>query len=287
MTEQSPPVKIGRLNDLDVVSEASPGVYLDGGPFGDILLPRAYVPEGCRLGDRVKVFLYLDSEDRFVATTQTPYAMAGELAYLEAVAVTPIGAFMDWGLTKDLLVPIREQKQKVVKGEFYPTFVYYDEVSRRMVGSTKVYKHTADKAVDLSENDEVDLTIGTPFDLGYTVIINKAYLGMLYKSDVFQPLEEGRHLKGYIKKVRPDGKIDVSLRRPGDHKLRKQELSEQIVTRLKEENGFIAVTDKSRPELISTLFGVSKREFKEAVGNLYRRKIIRLEKNGIRLLSKD
>ncbi len=280
-------VLIGRMNTLEIVSQCEAGLYLNGKSFGDILLPLRYVPEGCGVGDYLEVFLYLDSEDRFIATTEKPYAMAGELAYLEAVAVTPVGAFMDWGLPKDLLVPFREQKQKIVKGERYPTYVYFDEVSRRMVGSTKTFKHTGEKAIDLAEGKEVDLMICNSFDLGYTVIINKSFIGALYKSEVFGPLEEGRQIKGYIKKKRPDGKIDVSLRRPGDHRQRKQELSEQIVTRLKEENGFLAVTDKSRPELISALFEVSKREFKEAVGNLYRRKVINLEKNGIRLLSKD
>lgn len=290
MTTNNPPVEIGKINELTVISIVDFGVYLDGGErFGEILLPRKDVPQGCAVGDTLKVFLYLDSEDRFIATTRTPYAMAGELACLKVVSVTRVGAFLDWGLQKDLLVPFREQKQKMQEGSYYLVFVYFDNSSQRMVASSKVFKHMQAKQQQqqqpqkLSELEEVDLIVCNRFDLGYTVIVNKSYVGALYNNEVFQPLQPGQKIRGYIKKIRDDGKVDVTLRRAGDHKQRKIDLAENILARLNEEGGFLAVTDKSPPEKIRDLFGVSKKGFKEAVGHLYKKKAIVLEPDGIRL----
>ncbi|MFW6253822.1 MAG: S1 RNA-binding domain-containing protein [Chitinivibrionales bacterium] len=287
MTITPPPVEIGKVNELQVVSRVDFGVYLDGGDrFGEILLPKRDVPAGCRVGDTVPVFLYLDSEDRFVATTQTPYAMAGELACLRVVATTAVGAFLDWGLPKDLLVPFREQKQKMVEGRFYPVYVYFDNSSQRMVASSKVYKHIPSPHNKLQEGDQVDLIVCTPFEHGIAVIVNKSYMGAIYKNEVFEPWQPGERIGGFVKKIRDDDKIDITLRRPGDHKQRKSDLAVTILARLKEEDGFLAVTDKSSPEEIRKMFGVSKKGFKEAVGHLYKLRAIRLEKDGIWLVKR-
>jgi hypothetical protein len=268
-------LKIGKMNRLKVVTDLNFGLYLDGKDQGEILMPRKYVPEGCGVDDFVEVFVYLDSEDRIIATTETPYAMAGELAWLEAVAVSSVGAFMDWGLLKDLLIPFREQKERIVEGRSYIVYVYFDTVSERLVGSTKVYKYIDFKATNYRPGDEVDMIVANKVDLGYNVIIDKRYVGIIYHNEIFQDIVEGQAIKGFIKLVRPDGKIDAELQKSGESGSR-DALEEIILKQLKDGGGFLPLTDRTPPEKIYDVYRVSKRAF-------YKKRLITLEDDGIRL----
>jgi predicted RNA-binding protein (virulence factor B family) len=275
-------LKVGKMNRLQVVTDLNFGLYLDGKDQGEILMPRKYVPEGVEVDDFVDVFVYLDSEDRLIATTETPYAMAGELAYLEAVAVSSVGAFMDWGLLKDLLVPFREQKERISEGSSYIVYVYFDTVSQRLVGSTKVYKYIDPKATNYRPGDEVDLIICNDVGIGYNVIVDKKYVGIIYKNEVFQEIEEGHAIRGFIKLVRPDGKIDAELQKSGEGGSR-DVLEEIILKQLRESEGFLPVNDRTPPEEIYDTYKVSKRAFKRALGGLYKKRAITIEDDGIRL----
>ncbi len=274
--------EIGKLNSLRVVKEVDFGLYLDGGEHSEILLPKRYVPENAKPEDILEVFIYLDSEDRVIATTETPYIMVGEFACLKAVAITSMGAFLDWGLMKDLFVPFREQKQKMEEGKWYVVTVYLDYDSKRLVASAKIEKFLDNLPPEYDAGEEVDLLISGETDLGFNAIINNKHSGVLYKNEVFQPLKKGDRIKGYIKKIREDEKIDLILQKPGYQKV--DDISMRIVDVLKEHKGFIAITDKSDPDTIYNLFGVSKKTFKKAIGSLYKFRVISIEDKGIRLL---
>lgn len=274
--------EIGKLNSLRVVKEVDFGLYLDGGEHGEILLPKRYVPENAKPEDILEVFIYLDSEDRVIATTETPFIMVGEFACLKAVAITSMGAFLDWGLMKDLFVPFREQKQKMEVGKWYVITVYLDYDSKRLVASAKIEKFLDNLPPEYDAGEEVDLLISGETDLGFNAIINNKHSGVLYKNEVFQPLKKGDRIKGYIKKIREDEKIDLILQKPGYQKV--DDISMRIVDVLKEHKGFIAITDKSDPDTIYNLFGVSKKTFKKAIGSLYKFRVISIEDKGIRLL---
>ena len=269
------------MNRLQVSSEVDFGLYLDGKKHGEILLPRKYVPEGIAHGDFIDVFVYSDSEDRLVATTETPYAMAGELAYLKVTSTTQIGAFLDWGLQKDLLAPFREQKEGMYRDQHYLVYVYLDTVSERMVASSKIHKYVNPQGAQYAVGDEVELTICDPFELGYVVIIDKHHVGVIYKNEIFQDIEPGQKIKGYIKNMRPDGKIDAELQRSGDHG--STELSDKILNELRDAGGFLPLTDKSPPEVIYERFKVSKRVYKKVVGGLYKRRLITIKEDGLHL----
>ncbi len=274
--------EIGKLNSLRVVKEVDFGLYLDGGEHGEILLPKRYVPENAKPEDILEVFIYLDSEDRVIATTETPYIMIGEFACLKAVAITSMGAFLDWGLMKDLFVPFREQKQKMEEGKWYVVTVYLDFDSKRLVASAKIEKFLDNLPPEYDAGEEVDLLIAGETDLGFNAIINNKHSGVLYKNEVFQPLKKGDRIKGYIKKIREDEKIDLILQKAGYQKV--DDISMRIVDVLKEHKGYIAITDKSDPDTIYNLFGVSKKTFKKAIGSLYKFRVISIEDKGIRLL---
>lgn len=273
--------EIGKLNTLSVVKELDFGIYLDGQQLGEILMPRRYVPAGTKPGDRLEVFIYLDSEDRFIATTEKPFAMVGDFALLDVVGVNSIGAFLDWGLPKDLLVPFREQKQKLEVGKSYVVYVYLDIETNRIVASAKPEKFLDRSPANFEEGEEVDLLILSKTDLGYKAMINKTHTGVLYKNEVFESLEKGQQLKGYIRKIRPDGKVDLILHKPGYEKV--DDISKQILDKLKEKSGFIALNDKSSAESIYEMFRVSKKTYKKAIGALYRERVITIEDTGIRL----
>jgi predicted RNA-binding protein (virulence factor B family) len=275
-------VKIGRMNRLRVVGELDFGLYLDGKKYGEILLPRKYVPEGLKVDDFIDVFLYVDSEDRPVATTETPYAMDGQLAYLRAVSITSIGAFLDWGLMKDLMVPFREQRERMTDGKSYIVYVYFDSTSDRMVASTKVGKYIDPKDAKYAVGDEVDLIVCNPFDRGYNVIIDRKFVGVIYRNEIFQEIHDGQELRGYIKLVRPDGKIDVELQRSGTEK--REVLEDLILDELSGAGGFLPLTDKTPPEEIYDKYHASKRAFKRAIGGLYKKRLIAIEDQGIRLV---
>ena len=273
---------IGLMNEMEVVKKVEFGVYLDGGPHGEILMPQRYVPENCQIGDTVNVFIYLDSEDRLVATTDLPVAMVGEFARLKVVSVTSIGAFLDWGLPKDLLVPFREQQVKMEEGKSYLVFVYLDDESQRIVASSKLDKFVDNIPVDYEVGEEVDLIIAGKTDLGYKAIIDNSHWGLIFKNEVFQPLKIGDKLKGFIKNIRPDEKIDLSLEKAGYEKI--DSISQSVLNKLKEANGYLPFNDKSAPDEISVTFGISKKNFKKAIGALYKQRLIDIEEKGIKLL---
>jgi uncharacterized protein len=275
--------EIGKINHLEVVKEVDFGIYLDGGDLGEILMPKRYVPEGTMPGDNLDAFIYLDSEDRLVATTEKPLAMVEEFALLEVVSVTPVGAFLNWGLPKDLFVPFREQRQPMEEGKKYLVYVYVDTNTKRIAASSKIEQYLDNIPVDYDPDEEVDLIIVNETDLGYNAIIDNSHFGILYKNEVFQPLNPGDKVQGYIKKIRTDGKIDLRLDKVGYEKI--SSFVDRIIAELQKNNGFLPLTDKSSPEEIYKTFKISKKNFKAAIGALYKKRFIALEENGIRLLS--
>ena len=272
--------QIGKINKLRVIKEVDFGVYLDGEELGEILLPQKYVPADYETDGMIDVFIYLDSEDRLIATTEKSVAMVGEFALLKVASVTKFGAFLDWGLPKDLLVPFREQKQKMEEGKSYVVFIYLDEESQRIAASAKPDKFLDLKPIKYTEGEEVDLLIYDKTDIGYKAIIEGTHSGILYENEVFQKLEMGQQTKGYIKKIREDNKIDLSLQKSGYENV--DEVSKKILALLKEQDGFIPVTDKSPPEVISDIFGVSKKTFKKSIGALYKKRLISIDDDGIK-----
>ncbi|HLN73657.1 MAG: S1 RNA-binding domain-containing protein [Methylococcaceae bacterium] len=274
--------EIGKINHLYVIKELDFGIYLDGGDLGEILMPRQYVPEGTQPEDMIDAFIYLDSEDRLVATTLKPKAMVEEFALLEVVSVTQVGAFLNWGLPKDLFVPFREQRQPMEEGKKYLVYVYLDLNSKRIAASSKIEQFLDNIPVDYDEGEEVDLIIVNPTDLGYNAIIDNSHLGVLYKNEVFQELNPGDKIQGFIKKIRTDGKIDLSLVKAGYEKI--SSFADSIIAQLEKHEGFLPFTDKSSPEEIYKIFKFSKKNFKAAVGALYKKRMISLEENGIRLV---
>jgi len=276
--------EIGKWNNLEVLKELDFGVYLDGGEHGEILMPIRYVPQDCKIGDKVDVFIYLDSEDRLIATTEKPFAQVGDFALLEVVSVSGVGAFLYWGLMKDLFVPFREQKQKMEVGYSYVVYIYVDDLTGRIMGSAKVENFLDKTPPEFTEGQEVDLIIYTQTDIGYKAIINNTHTGMLFDTDVFRTLHRGEHTKGFIKKIREDKKIDLLLDKPGYEKV--DDISKNILEKLKEENGFIPLSDKSPADAIYDTFGISKKNFKKAIGALYKARMIILEENGIKLAVK-
>lgn len=272
---------LGKVNPLKVVKEVEFGVYLDGGSDGEILLPKRYVPENCHIDDVLKVFIYNDSEDRLVATTETPFAQVGEFVSLQVVEVNAVGAFLDWGLMKHLFVPFREQKLRMEEGRRYPVFVYVDFDSKRITASAKIEKFVDEGEPELEEGQEVDLLVYKKTDLGWKAVINQQYTGMLYDNELFQDIVTGQSLKGFVKQIRPDFKIDLMLQKPGFEKI--DDFAVALHEALKSANGFLPLTDKSPAEDIYNRFGVSKKTFKKAVGDLYKKRIITLEPEGLRL----
>ena len=275
--------EIGKINHLEVVKEVDFGIYLDGGDLGEILMPKRYIPEGTMPGDTIETFIYLDSEDRLVATTEKPLAMVDEFALLEVVSVTQVGAFLNWGLPKDLFVPFREQRQPMEEGKKYLVFVYLDTNTKRIAASSKIEQYLDNIPVDYDLDEEVDLIIVNETDLGYNAIIDNSHFGILYKNEVFQPLNPGDRVQGYIKKIRTDGKIDLRLEKIGYEKI--TTFVDRIIVELQKNNGFLPLTDKSSPEEIYKTFKISKKNFKAAIGALYKKRFIALEENGIRLLT--
>lgn len=276
-------VKIGKNCTLEVVKFTEQGAYLDGGPYGEILMPNRYLTEDLKVEDDVEVFIYFDSEDRIVATTEKPFAMVDEFAYLKVVAVTSVGAFLDWGLQKDLLVPFREQTVKMELGKSYLVRVFVDVVTGRIAASAKYNRYISKEPFDQKVGDKVNLMIANRTDLGYNAIINGTHLGILYSNEIFKPVRTGDKVEGYVKKIREDGKIDLSLEVQGYAKV--DPISAEILDKLKKNNGFIGLSDKSDPEQISKMLGISKKTFKKAIGALYKEKLISIEEGGIRIIS--
>ncbi len=274
-------VELGKFNLLEVVKTVDFGVYLDGHDDGEILLPTRYVPEGCKPGDKLNVFIYLDTEERLIATTLQPLVEVGQFACLQVAWVNEFGAFLDWGLMKDLFCPFREQKMKMVKGRYYVVHAHLDEDSYRIMASAKVEHYLAKEMPPYKPGQEVGVMIWQQTDLGYKVIVDNRYSGLVYQNEVFAPVRVGQHLTAYVKQVRPDGKIDLSLQKYGAAKV--GDFSAQLLDYLKAHDGRTPLGDKSAAEDIYDTFGVSKKTFKKTVGELYKKRLIVIEEDGIRL----
>ena len=274
-------VILGKYNQLEIVKEVDFGVYLDGGDDGEILLPSRYVPEGCKPGDVLNVFIYLDNEERLIATTLQPKVQVGEFACLEVAWINEYGAFLDWGLMKDLFVPFREQKMKMQKGRSYVVHAHVDEESYRIMASAKVERYLSKEKPDYQPGQEVEIMIWQRTDLGYKAIVENQYSGLIYQGEIFKSLEPGMKLTAYIRQVREDGKIDLTLQKDGQKKV--EDFSEVLLQFIKDQGGHTSLNDKSAAEDIYEAFGVSKKTFKKAVGDLYKKRLIVLEEGGIRL----
>lgn len=275
-------VEIGKINNLQVVKSLDHGIYLDADELGEILMPSRYVPENCQVGDSLEVFIYLDSADLLLATTETPYVMVGECAYLKVVDVNQAGAFMDWGLPKDLLVPYGEQISPLKIGQSYTVLAYLDESTNRIAATQKLDSYLSEEAQYFKPGQAVDLLIFGKTELGYKAIINNTHIGLIYKNEVFQTLTHGEKLKGFIKAIREDMKIDLCLQLPG--KDARDDLNTRILDHMKKNDGISTLTDKSSPEDIYKCFAVSKKNYKKAIGVLYKKRLILIEKDKITLV---
>ena len=275
-------VILGKFNQLEVVKEVDFGVYLNGGDDGEILLPSRYVPEGCRPGDMLNVFIYLDNEERLIATTLQPLVQVGEFACLEVAWVNEYGAFLDWGLMKDLFVPFREQKMKMQKGHRYVIHAHVDEDSYRIMASAKVEKFLSKDMPPYQPGEEVEVMVWQKTDLGYKVIVDNKFSGLVYQKEIFKALEPGMRMPAYVRQVREDGKIDLTLQKDGLQKV--GDFSGVLLQYIKEQGGHTPLNDKSAAEDIYDTFGVSKKTFKKAVGDLYKKRLILLVEDGIRLV---
>ncbi|MDO7635014.1 MAG: S1-like domain-containing RNA-binding protein [Porticoccaceae bacterium] len=275
--------QVGKFNKLQVVKEVDFGVYLDGGELDTILLPKRYVPKDCEIGDWVDVFLYFDSEDLLIATTEIPKVQVGQCELLKVIDINNAGAFMDWGLPKDLLVPYSEQHKPMEVGYSYVVYVFYDHDSDRIAASTRLQDHLAEESVWVKPKQAVNLLIAGRTDLGYKAVIDNRYLGLIFRGDAFRPLKIGERVAGFIKSIRPDGKIDLLISQAtlqGDHAL-----GEDIIRHLKTSGGVSLLTDKSDPDDIYRTFKVSKKKYKQALGTLYKSKRILLAPDKITLIS--
>jgi len=273
-------IKIGQFNHLRVIKEVAFGVYLDGENWGEILLPKKVVPDGTKVNDSLDVFIYFDSEDKIIATTQRPHATLDSCAFLKVVDVNHIGAFLDWGLDKDLLVPRPEQRRPMEKDKSYLVYLKQDNKDR-IIASSKLDYFLDKTPPKFKQGDEVRLLVAESTDLGTKVIINDTHWGLIHTSDIFQALGYGKRMPGYIKAVREDGKIDVVLRKIGQDNIRG--LAAKIMAELHKSGGFFPLHDKSSSEDIMRALGDSKKSFKSAIGNLYKQGAITIESNGIRL----
>ncbi len=275
--------EVGKYNTLPILRSVDFGVYLDGGELGEILLPQRYLPEGSRVGDAVEVFVYYDSEDRVIATTERPYAQVGEFAVLKVNSVNPVGVFLDWGLaSKELLVPFREQRVEMFPGKYYVVYLYVDEVSGRIVATAKINRFLQKTPVDYTLNQEVSLLVTQETELGFKVIVDNAHWGMIYHNEIFKPVHRGDRLTGYVTHIRADEKVDVALQPVGYGGV--DSLAQGILDAIRKNDGFFRFNDKSDAGEIAAAFGCSKKNFKKAVGALYRQRLIEILDDGIRLV---
>ncbi|MGV3755056.1 MAG: S1 RNA-binding domain-containing protein [Verrucomicrobiota bacterium] len=274
---------IGKRNLLPIIRESAPGLYLDAGELGEILLPRRYIPRDIAPKEKLDVFLYRDSEDRLVATTEEPFAQVGEFATLEVISVNPkVGAFLDWGLGKDLLLPFREHESPLRVGQWVVVYVVLDPKSDRIIASARLGRHLSKEAPGYRDGQQVNLLITSETEMGYNAIVENSHRGLLYKDNLANPLRIGDRLKGFVRTIRPGGKIDLSLDASGYQRV--ASLTDKIVQVLERHNGHLAFDDDSSPEAIRQTFGVSKKAFKQALGTLYKSRRIRFKKPGIELL---
>ena len=278
-------IQIGKTNNLTILRHTPPGMYLGEDESEVVLLPTKYIEPNFKVGDQIDVFIYKDSEDRIIATRLKPYIEVNHFAFLNVSEVSRFGAFLDWGLEKDLFVPFKEQKQKMMEGQSYVVFVYLDELTNRIVASSKVNKFISNEKLEVSQGDEVDLIVYNETDLGYTCIINGLHKGLIYHNDVFTDLAVGDVTVGYIKLIREGNLIDLSLQKVGfKHVLSS---TEKILEYLIAHDGFLELTDKSSPDLIERRFDMSKATFKKSIGILYRQRKITIHPDGVHLVKNN
>jgi hypothetical protein len=275
-------IHLGEYNTLEILRESEQGLYLADEEGNEVLLPNRYVPEAFKIWDKIDVFVYLDNEERLVAVTDKPYIKNGDFALLRCNAVTDHGAFLDWGMVKELFCPFGEQAFKMKVGGWYFVYCFLDEKSNRLVASSKTNRFLDNNELTVSQFDEVDLIVSHPSDIGMNVIINKKHLGLIFKDEIFKDLSVGDRLKGFVKKVRPDNKIDIVLGQIGYRNIEPN--ADAIMVELQSNSGYLNLTDKSNPEDIKTLLQMSKKSFKKAVGTLYKQKLIEIKEDGIYLI---
>ncbi len=269
---------VGTFNTLTISRRTNIGLYLTDGTQ-DVLLPKKYLPQYFEIGDEIEVFIYLDHEERLVATTIEPYIFLNEFALLKVNYINDFGAFMDWGLEKDLFVPFREQARPMSVGKYYMVYMYLDEKTNRLVGSSKLNQFLNNSEIAVEVGEEVDLIVSHITEAGINVIINEKYKGLMYQNETFEDFRTGDRIIGYIKNIRPDGKIDVSRTKIGFDKI--SDTASKILFELEANNGFLGLSDKSHPDEIKTVLGMSKKTFKQTVGVLYKERKILIKDNGI------
>lgn len=274
-------LNLGQLNTLSALRQTDNGIYLIDEEENEVLLPNKYIPVGMKMGDKIEVFLYTDSEDRMIATNLIPKVYLYEYAHLEVKDVASFGAFFDWGLEKDLLVPLNEQARAVKVGEKHVVYLYLDDQTERLAGSTKIGRTLLKLGIDLKVGEEVKALLYDESELGFSVVVNDKYQGMLYKNEIFESVDVGDELKAYVKKIRSDNKVDLSLNRFGYRAV--DDNLEKLLDVLKANDGLLNLNDKSDPVLIKRQLGMSKKLFKKAVGALYKQKKIELTEKGIKL----
>lgn len=274
-------IEIGQYNTLEILRDTEPGLFLGDPEGNDVLLPNKYVPSDFEIGSKITVFCYLDHQERPVATTLKPKIKKDDFALLKAVEVNEIGAFMDWGLEKHLFVPFREQASRMIPGKWYLIYCYLDEKTGRLAGSSKTDRFIDNETLTVERFEEVELIVSRHTELGTEVIINNKHKGLVYKDELFEAVHLGQHLKGVIKKIRSDNKIDVTLRQIGYKNIAPN--SQKILDELKEHNGKLNLHDKSSPEEIKNALKMSKKDFKKAIGTLYKQKLIEIQTDGIKL----
>jgi predicted RNA-binding protein (virulence factor B family) len=276
---------IGKYNNLTIERVTSVGMFLSDVEGEEVLLPNQYLTDEMQVGDNIKVFVYLDSEDRPVATTETPKIIRNEFAFLEVKDVSEHGAFLDWGLIKDLFVPFREQSRPMEIGERHVVFLYLDQKSSRLIASTKIDRFLENERLTVKEGDEVDLLIWQKTDLGFNAIVNQYHKGLVYANEVFRDLKAGDLLKGYVKKIREENKLDISLQKTGYDSV--EPTAQQILDEIKKSAGFLNISDSSSPEDIYKRLQISKKTFKKAIGGLYKQGLIKIAEDGIYLVGED
>ena len=274
-------IKIGEYNTLTILREKEPGLFLSDEEDSEVLLPNRYVPNEFKIWDKLEVFVYLDNEERLVAVTDKPYITKGEFAVLRCNQVSEHGAFLDWGMVKELFCPFKEQAFKMKKGGWYLVYCYLDDKTNRLVASSKTNTFLSNQELTVSPFEEVDLIVSHPSEIGMNVIVNKKHLGLIFNDNIFQDLSVGDKLKGIVKKIRKDNKLDIALGQVGYRNIEPNAAA--ILRELKDHSGFVNLTDKSSPEAIKEVFQMSKKNFKKAIGSLYKQRIITIEKGGIRL----
>lgn len=275
-------IALGRYNSLTVVKNTEFGIFLDGGKFGNILLPRRYVTDEMKIGDKLNLFVHLDSDDSLIATTLTPKAQVGECAYLQVKDINQAGAFLDWGLPKDLLVPFGEQQKPMELGKSYVVCIYLDTYTGRITASSRLNRHLEERSSGFKAQQPVDLLICDKTDMGYKAVINHTHTGLIFRDDAFKPLRYGESVKGFIKHIRADKKIDLTLQKHS--KDSKSELADKILDFLRSHGGESTITDKSDPDIIYKTFNVSKGNYKNALSLLYKQRLILITPEKISLV---